>query len=416
MAQPESSCHTGTDTPSGPGPAGPSRPELGLPSAGSRQQELEYLHQVYLLSPDCIKIVDAQGRLQSMNRRGQQAMQVDDLSSCLGADWLSFWGGEGRGAMLRAFEAARAGQPAHFTGFCPTMKGEGRWWDVTIAPLDTPAGDLLVISRDITAQYEAQRRLAELNAHLEAEVERRTRALEQEQRRLQEMNEELRAMTYSMSHDLRTPVRHIQGFLQLARTHRDPARQQRYLDIAGRSAEQLSRMIESVLHLSRVSQVALRWQPVDLNAAMRSVLVELQPEQGERSVQWEIGELPTLTADGALLQAALKVLCSNALKFTRPVPEARITVRAERLDGAWALIVSDNGVGFDQKYAHKLFGLFQRLHRAEEFAGVGSGLALVRRIVARHGGSAVARGQPGAGATVVLTLPHQSPAHSPGAS
>ncbi|MFC4425175.1 sensor histidine kinase [Deinococcus navajonensis] len=375
-------------------------------AALSAEQELGYLHQVHDLSGDCIKIVDAEGRLKSMNRRGQEAMQVEDLSACLGANWRRLWPGDAQEAMQAAFDLARSGQPAHFRGFCPTMKGEDRWWEVTIAPLETSNGDLIVLSRDITAQVQAQQHLAELNTHLEQEVQRRTRALAQERRQLQQLNEDLQAMAYSMSHDLRTPVRHVQSFLRLAHTHRgDAARQQRYFEIAERSAEQLARMIDSVLQLTRVGRVDLRQQPVDLNAVLRSVRVELQPEQGERTVQWEVAVLPTVLGDGALLHTALKVMCGNALKFTRPVPDARIQVRAHQAAGAWRIEVRDNGVGFEPNYAHKLFGLFRRLHRPDDFEGLGSGLAVLRRIAQRHEGEVEAQGTVGGGATFTLILP-----------
>ncbi|MFC4638445.1 sensor histidine kinase [Deinococcus hohokamensis] len=365
-----------------------------------------FLQQVHDLSADCIKVVDAQGRLKSMNRRGQEAMQVDDLSLCLGSDWRLFWQGEAEQAMHSAFEAARAGRPAQFRGFCPTLKGEARWWDVTIAPLDTETGDLIVMSRDITAQMEAQRQLAELNTHLEQEVQRRTRALGQERRQLQQLNEDLQALTYSISHDLRTPVRHVQSFLRLANVHRaDATRQQRYLEIAERSAGQLASMIDSVLQLTRIGRVELRRQLVDLNAVLRSVRVELQAEQGDRTVLWDAPDLPTVYGDGALLQVALKVMCANALKFTRPVAEPRIELRARRLDGAWQLEVRDNGVGFEPTYTHKLFGLFRRLHRPDDFEGLGAGLAVLRRIAQRHGGEVGAHGTVGGGATFTLTLP-----------
>lgn len=364
-----------------------------------------YLHQVHDLSLDCIKMVGRDGTLLSMNRNGQEAMQVDDFSACQGADWLSFWQGEARAAMLQAFGRAQEGQPAHFTGFCPTMKGEPRWWDVTIAPLpNQPGRPLLVISRDITAQHLAQQALNDLTARLHEEVEQQTETLRRERKALLNTNEELDSIAYSMSHDLLTPVRHMLSFARLARTA-DGEKRERYLGIIERSAEHLSVMIDGVLRYSRAGRQALTVGPVPLGPVAREIQAELAAQPDAAVIRWEIGELPSVSGDAAQLRQVLRALCHNAVKYSRERPDAAVRVQARQQDAEWHIEVQDNGVGFDPQYGHKLFSLFQRLHHQNEYPGAGTALATIRRIVDRHGGRVYAVSQPGQGATFGFTLP-----------
>lgn len=392
----------------------PARPEVALDpplftgAQGTGDLQFSYLHQVHDLSLDCIKIVSDEGTLLSMNRNGQKAMQVDDFSTCQGSDWLSFWQGEARGLMLAAFERARGGQAAHFSGFCPTMKGEPRWWDVTLAPLVDPAqggtGPLLVVSRDITAEHLAREALNDLNARLHEEVQRQTESLRRERQTLLQTNEELENIAYSLSHDLLTPVRHMLSFARLARTA-DTDKRERYLGIIERSAEHLSTMIDGVLRFSRAGRHPNQRQAVQLDTLMREVQTELAAQPGARTVQWEIGDLPTVDGDAAQLKQVLLALCHNAVKFTRDQPHPVVRVQAHRDAAEWRVEVQDNGVGFDPQYGHKLFRLFQRLHHQNEYAGAGTELATVRRLMDRQGGRVYADGRPGEGATFGFTLP-----------
>lgn len=377
-----------------------------------QQWRERYLTGVHNLSADCIKVVDRDGRLQSMNLRGQHAMQVDDYSACHGADWLSFWEGETREVMLKAFAVASAGTPAEFTGFCPTLRGEPRWWDVTLAPLPDPARpdatapyDLIVISRDVTDRVNAQQALEALNASLADEVARQTEALRNEKRLLLQTNEELENITYAMSHDLLTPVRHLLSFARLARQTTDTGKRDRYLGIIETSAVNLSGMIDGVMRFSRAGRCALRVQPVDLNDLHTEVQRELHPAAPQ--VQWTVSPLPTVPGDPQALRSILAILCRNALKYTRNRPDPHLHVSAHHDPQArtWRIDVQDNGAGFDPDYGHKLFRLFQRLHHQNEFEGTGTGLALVRRVVTRHGGTVHAAGRPGQGATFSFTLP-----------
>ena len=214
-----------------------------------------------------------------------------------------------------------------------------------------------------------------------------------------------------MSHDLRTPVRHILGFNSLLRQTLGEAagpKAARYLDVVAEAGQRMNVLIDAMLDLSRTSRADLLPGRVDLGLLLDSVRAEVEPDAGDRRVEWTVGELPAVTADAATLRQVFVNLLTNALKYTRPREVARIEVWADRRVGAWALFVRDNGVGFDPRYAENLFGVFQRLHRADEFEGTGVGLANVRRIVTRHGGTVFAQGTLGGGATFGFTLPRRA--------
>ena len=244
-------------------------------------------------------------------------------------------------------------------------------------------------------------------------LESRTKALEAS-------NEELEAFTYSVSHDLRTPVRHIVSFMELLRQLLPgplSERAERYLNVIGESAAQLNRLIDAMLDLSRISRQPLHQERVDLGklvAAARSELAPLSTGEltGEptgklagRQIEWRIGALPVVTGDTNLLRRVVVTLLHNAVKYSRTRHQAVIEVWAEERSDEWAVFVRDNGVGFDHRYQDKLFTVFQRLHRQEDFEGAGVALANARRIITRHGGAVTAVGAPDQGATFGFTLP-----------
>ncbi|WP_407542171.1 GAF domain-containing protein (plasmid) [Deinococcus radiomollis] len=225
-------------------------------------------------------------------------------------------------------------------------------------------------------------------------------------------NEELEAFAYSVSHDLRTPVRHIHSFNDLLRkslsADLNPV-SERYLTVVGEAATRMNTLIDAMLSLSRSGRHPLNFAPVDLKVLVDSVRENLEAETLERRVIWSVGELPVVMADRDTLRQALSNLIANALKYTRPREEASIEIWAEGQEEQWVVRVRDNGVGFDPAYQARLFGVFQRLHSEKDFEGIGVGLATTRRIVLRHGGEVFAEAQPGEGATFGFTLPKRSP-------
>jgi light-regulated signal transduction histidine kinase (bacteriophytochrome) len=241
--------------------------------------------------------------------------------------------------------------------------------------------------------------------HLEEQVAQRTQALEA-------TNAELESFSYSVSHDLRAPLRAIDGFARiLLEDHRaklDPEAQ-RLLGVIDQNTRRMGQLIDDLLAFSRLGRKEIMTRRVDMEELTRTVVDEIrraEAEQGRNgSLDIQIGSLPAVPGDRALLRQVVSNLVQNAVKFTRGRSSARIEV-GSRPDGTETVYyVKDNGAGFDPRYADKLFGVFQRLHSTEQFDGTGVGLAIVKRIVQRHGGRVWAEGQPDQGATFYFTLP-----------
>ena len=274
---------------------------------------------------------------------------------------------------------------------------------------------LLATVRSLLRVRRAEWELRQLNRELEAQVARRTADLQakteelaRQNARLEEANNDLEAFAYSVSHDLRAPLRHISGFSTLLRrrvTHVNDPQSLRYLEMLERSAHTMDALIEALLVYSRLGRRGLEYANVNLAELVRDVRAELEPDIGTREISWTLEALPTVRGDPHLLKLVLANLLANAVKFTRHVNPARIHVTAAERADAWVITVRDNGVGFDARYQHKLFGVFQRLHRQEEFEGTGLGLANVKRMIQRHGGQVHAEGEVGAGAAFSFTLP-----------
>jgi PAS domain S-box-containing protein len=230
----------------------------------------------------------------------------------------------------------------------------------------------------------------------------------QAEQALTELNQELEAFSYSVSHDLRAPLRQIEGFLNLLRHHLDgqgDSTAERYAGMIASAATRMSQLISDLLAFSGASRADLQVRPVDLNRLIAEVRDEFAAETRDRRIHWFVGELPPVQADRGLLRVVLANLLANAIKYSAPRDLATIRVEGRAAEDRTALIsISDNGVGFDMRYAHRVFGVFQRLHSESEFPGTGVGLATVRRIITRHGGQVWAESKPDQGARFTFTL------------
>jgi signal transduction histidine kinase/DNA-binding response OmpR family regulator len=287
--------------------------------------------------------------------------------------------------------------------------------------LTTFSDDDLAVARAIAAQlavaYEnAQRHRALLDEvaqreSVEAEVRRLNLDLEQRvmerTAELQVANRELEAFSYSVAHDLRAPLRLIDAHVQMIREDHAASLSKplaNHIDHIQRGAARMSSLIDGLLALSRVSHVEMKREQVSLRDLAERAIEQLQPEARGRSIDWRIGALPTVECDPALIQQALVNLLGNAAKYSRPRSQGIIEIGLEEGAPETCIFVRDNGVGFDMRYASKLFGVFQRLHRQDEFEGTGIGLATVSRIVERHGGRIWAESAPDRGAVFRFTL------------
>ncbi len=270
---------------------------------------------------------------------------------------------------------------------------------VTISPIKERTGKVIgasKIARDITARKRAEQQVQKLNAELNDRVAE-----------LAASNKELESFSYSVSHDLRAPLRQIDGFSKILLTTAVQSLSpdaKECLQQIREGTRHMGQLVDDLLNFSRLGRQELIKQTVDLDALVRSIVTELQQEIKERRVTWQVHPLPAAECDNALAKQVFRNLFSNALKFTRQRAETVIEVGHRVEDAQNVYFVRDNGVGFDMKYADKLFGVFQRLHLQEEFEGTGVGLATVQRIVLKHGGRIWAQAELNGGATFSFTL------------
>jgi PAS domain S-box-containing protein len=287
-----------------------------------------------------------------------------------------------------------------------------RYFHSTMIPARNEKGEvyrIVGISRDVTERKKAEEEIKALNRDLEQRVIARTADLDA-------ANKELEAFSFSVSHDLRTPLRAIDGFSQiLLEDYEDKldAEGKRLLNVVRDNTHRMGALIDDILKFSRAGRTELSFVEIDMEALAGEVYAELQSALVTGNLQLEIEAIPSAQGDRAMMRQVFANLLSNAIKFSRTRETPRIKVGFFIEGGEVVYYVRDNGVGFDMQYAGKLFGVFQRLHGVDEFEGTGIGLAIVKRVITRHGGRVWAEGKVGAGATVYFSLPHAEPNERP---
>lgn len=366
-----------------------------------RIREEEKFRALLESAPDGMVIVDSTGRIVLANARMESLFgYAKEEMLDRGVDML----------LPTRFQAVHASQRGGYFStphVRPMGAGLGLWArrkdgtefpvEISLSPLQTENGMLVTAAvRDVTERTRVEHEVKELNASLERHAAE-----------LEIANRELESFSYSVSHDLRAPLRSIDGFSaalleDYARQLPDEARN--FLERVRAAAQRMGELIDDLLELSRISRVAVSAAPVDLSVLAQNIADELQKTDPGRRVAFKISKSMQVHADRALLRIALENLMNNAWKFTSKIEQGRIEVGAKQNGGLRAFYVRDNGVGFDEKYADKLFVVFQRLHPASDFPGTGVGLATVQRVIHKHGGRVWAQSKVDQGATFYFTL------------
>ncbi|HEV7992363.1 MAG TPA: PAS domain S-box protein [Gemmatimonadaceae bacterium] len=378
--------------------------------APDRRQKLLGSEDHYRLLVDGIKdyaifMLDPTGHIVSWND-GAERIKGYSASEIVGQHFSRFYPAVDTSAGKPAMELSIAAAEGRFEeeGWRVRKDGTPMWANVIITALRDATGTLIGYAK-VTRDISEKKRLSEAEAAQTRALETAYVELDRHRQYLKLANEELEGFTYSVSHDLRAPIHHIDGFARLLMEEHGAALSQgarEYVHRIQKRARHMSQLVDDLLNLSQVGREGLRIQSCSLGSLVEDIAAALRAELSTRDVRLVLGQLPTVDCDPGLAKVVFTNLLSNAFKFTRGRAHALVEVGAHVKQGQPVLYVRDNGAGFDLKYADRLFGVFQRLH--PEFEGSGVGLATVQRIVHKHGGEVWAESRPNQGATFYFTF------------
>ena len=359
-----------------------------------RARAEEDVNRFFNVSAELLCVAGADGYFKRLNPMWEKVLDYP-VAELLSRPYIEFIHPEDAERTRAAAETASASGIESFENRYRTREGNYRWLNWNTSP-DPQRGLIYAAARDVTETKAAQETLELLN------IELTTRAL-----KLEETNRELEAFTSSVAHDLRAPLRHVDGFSRILEEEHGPKlgpEGRQLVARVRRATQHMGELVDDLLNLSRVSRHEVSPLVTDLNPLVREVITGLQPACQGRQVDFRVGALPFAECDPGLMRQVFVNLLANAVKFTRPRDLAVIEIGQSDCDGSRAIFVRDNGVGFSMKYTAKLFGVFQRLHRSEDFEGTGVGLATVQRIIQKHNGRIWAEAEVDRGAAFYFTL------------
>jgi len=365
-----------------------------------RQSEIRFRLLIDAVKDYAIISLDANGLVASWNS-GAQRLKGYSAEEIIGQHVERLYLREDveRGKLAEELRRAAAEGHVDDEGWRVRKDGSRFWAEIVTTALRGADGELIgfvKIDKDISSRRAAEEQIHELNSQLTQRVDE-----------LGSVNRELEAFSYSVSHDLRAPLRHMDGFAHILKEEHSAnmvPEAMRYLDRILEAATHMGLLIDDLLNLAQIGRRELKREKVQITSVVKQAIAELPVEAKERNIEWRIEPLAELSCDSGLLKLVFTNLLANAVKFTRKQAISVIEVGSRVADGVPTIFVRDNGVGFDPQYADKLFGVFQRLHRQEDFEGTGIGLATVQRIVRRHGGEIWAESQLNSGTTFFFTL------------
>jgi len=361
---------------------------------GERARAQEDLNRFFNVSADMMCVAGTDGYFKRLNPAWEKSLGYS-AAELLARPYLDFVHPDDLASTQAAAKTASVTGLISFENRYRTKQGAYRWFNWNTSP-DQQRGVIYAAARDVTESKAAAESLRRLNEELQGRA-----------RRLEAANHELEAFTSSVSHDLRAPLRHVDGFSRiLLEEHAGQLSPEgrRLLERVRHATQHMGELVDDLLKLSRVSRQELSPLVADLNTVAAEVIAELQPACQGRRVEFHAGRLPFVECDSGLIRQVFSNLLANAVKFTRPRDPAIIEVGQTERDGHRAIFIRDNGVGFSMKYADKLYGVFQRLHRSEDFEGTGVGLVTVQRIIQKHRGRIWAEAEVDQGATFFFTL------------
>lgn len=386
------------------------------------QDSLHFNNVILESSPDCLKVLDVEGRLQFMNFNGLCQMEIDDFSGFKNQFWWDLWGKENEQLVKDAVKKALGGEATEFSAFCATAKGTPKWWHVTITPVasaDNQITQLLSVSRDITAQKKTEQEILHLNNLLEEKVRIRTEELLEKNIQLEKTNKQLAVYNYIACHDLQEPLRKIQMFSNKILNMKGNFEELDYsLERIIVASDRMRSLLDSLNKYASLKDFKFTFESCDLNAIIQDVIEYSQDTIITKNAQIKATQLPVILGSKVLLTQLFINLLGNALKFSKSSTPPLISFSYDivtkkeipyslktNCHELYSIKITDNGVGFENIYRHQIFEAYKKLQNDNSLTGTGIGLAICKTIVENHDGWIDATSNPEEGSTFTIYFP-----------